>query len=176
MFFKFIKLNGGIFKFLTLVLFAVIGIFFSKTLASIYIQYWCENPEETQYVLYIFVGLKFIAIGFLFIAAYTCSVRAAINHGRKTHKEIIKRLLYASLGNFFNRIPTGRIVNRLTEDLRTCDEGINYAFLWFLTNSFELMGSIAICAFTTTPLVIIPAVIVGYLANRLRIYYLKTTR
>jgi hypothetical protein len=34
------------------------------------------------------------------------------------HKSMIKGLLYASLSNFYNRVPVGRIINRLTKDLR----------------------------------------------------------
>lgn len=89
---------------------------------------------------------------------------------------MIKRLLYASLNNFFNRVPTGRIINRLTKDLRELDQSIMHAFLWFLVSSFQLFGALAICIYTTTPFAIIPMIIVGYLTNKLRKYYLKTSR
>lgn len=38
--------------------------------------------------------------------------------GQAVHRSMIKALLYASLGKFYNRVPIGRIVNRLTKDLR----------------------------------------------------------
>jgi len=87
---------------------------------------------------------------------------------------MIKRLLYASLGNFYNRVPTGRIVNRLTKDLRELDESIMYSFLFFLINMAELLGNLAICAYSTSPLVVVVMIVVGYLANLLRKYYLRT--
>ena len=37
---------------------------------------------------------------------------------KKIYRLIIKSLLYASLSDFYNRITIGRIVNRLTKDLR----------------------------------------------------------
>lgn len=40
------------------------------------------------------------------------------SQGKKVHDKLMKSLLYASLSNFFNRVPIGRIVNRLTKDLR----------------------------------------------------------
>ena len=46
---------------------------------------------------------------------------AGVMQGFKVHKKMTKALLYASLGNFFNRVPVGRIVNRLTKDLRQLD-------------------------------------------------------
>ena len=87
---------------------------------------------------------------------------------------MIKNLLYASLGNFYNRVPTGRIVNRLTKDLRELDETIMYSFLFFFINLVEVLQVLAICAYSTTPLVLIPIAVIGYLANMLRRYYLKT--
>ena len=89
---------------------------------------------------------------------------------------MIKKLLYASLSNFFNRIPTGRIINRLTKDLRELDQSIMHAFLWFLVCVCQMTGSLVICVYTTTPFIIIPIFIIGYLANMLRKYYLKTQR
>ena len=89
---------------------------------------------------------------------------------------MIRKLLYASLSNFFNRIPTGRIINRLTKDLRELDQSIMHAFLWFLVCVFQMTGSLVICVYTTTPFIIIPMVVIGYLANMLRKYYLKTQR
>lgn len=92
------------------------------------------------------------------------------------HKEVIRKLLYASLNNFYNRVPTGRIINRLTKDLSDLDEAITYSFLFFLLNIFELLGALIICIYTTTPFAVIPMVIIAYLANQLRKYYLRTQR
>ena len=39
-----------------------------------------------------------------------------------------------------------------------------------------MTGSLVICVYTTTPFIIIPMVVIGYLANMLRKYYLKTQR
>ena len=36
---------------------------------------------------------------------------------KKIHNEIIERLLYAPIVEFFDRIPIGRILNRLSKDL-----------------------------------------------------------
>jgi ATP-binding cassette subfamily C (CFTR/MRP) protein 1 len=87
---------------------------------------------------------------------------------------MIKNLLYASLGNFYNRVPTGRIVNRLTKDLRELDESIMYSFLFFLINTVEVFQILAICAYTTSPLTLIPMIAIAFMAYKLRIYYLKT--
>jgi ATP-binding cassette subfamily C (CFTR/MRP) protein 1 len=54
---------------------------------------------------------------FILFRLYTLILSGA-KQGEKVHKSMMKSLLYASLGNFYNRIPIGRIINRLTKDLR----------------------------------------------------------
>jgi len=53
----------------------------------------------------------------MLIRAYTL-ITGGIKLGATSHKKIIKSLLYAPLMKFYNRVPLGRIVNRLTKDLR----------------------------------------------------------
>lgn len=49
--------------------------------------------------------------------AYTLVI-GGVKLGSITHKKIIKALLYTSLNDFYNRVPTGRLINRLTKDMR----------------------------------------------------------
>jgi hypothetical protein len=39
-----------------------------------------------------------------------------------------------------------------------------------------LLGALGICIYTTTPFAVIPMVVIGYLANQLRKYYLRSQR
>lgn len=57
---------------------------------------------------------------FIFFRAYTL-VRSGAKQGERVHRGMMKSLLYASLSNFYNRVPVGRIINRLTKDLRELD-------------------------------------------------------
>lgn len=52
-----------------------------------------------------------------FVRAYTL-VLSGFKQGELVHKRIVQSLLYASLNDFYARVPTGRIMNRLTKDLR----------------------------------------------------------
>jgi ABC-type multidrug transport system fused ATPase/permease subunit len=45
-------------------------------------------------------------------------VTGGIKQGRTIHKKVIKALLYASITTFYNRVPVGRILNRMSKDLR----------------------------------------------------------
>ena len=117
-FLKFIELNGGFCRFGVVVIIAVLGITITDTTANLFIQHWCENPEQGEYVLYMFGGLNALMMGFLALTSYLILINGLKKQSKVVHKEMIKRLLYASLSNFFNRVPTGRIINRLTKDLR----------------------------------------------------------
>lgn len=102
-----------------------------------------------------------------FLRAYTL-VLSGFKQGEKVHKKIVQSLLYANLNEFYLRVPVGRIMNRLTKDLRELDETIGSAMGNFLTNLFSLLGTLSICIYGSTPYMIIPVVIVIFLCNKLR--------
>ena len=43
---------------------------------------------------------------------------AGLNQSSTVHKKMIKGLIYASIPEFYDRVPTGRILNRVSKDLR----------------------------------------------------------
>jgi ATP-binding cassette, subfamily C (CFTR/MRP), member 1 len=172
---QFISLSGGRVKFEGVIFISMLLYLAAKTFASIWIKMWCNNPSEDQSEVYIFIALQALSIVFLFLAAYSIIFGGA-RQSTTVHKEIIKHLLSASLGNFYNRVPTGRIINRLTKDLRELDEVLMYCLLYFLTNTFDLLGAFAICVYATSPFILIPIIVLAYLANLLRRYFMKTQR
>lgn len=64
-----------------------------------------------------FLVLSITSSLFMLVRAYTLVI-GGIKCGAQVHKKIIKSLLYASLNKFYNRVPLGRIINRLSKDLR----------------------------------------------------------
>ena len=111
----------------------------------------------------------------MLIRAYTLVI-GGIKCGGKVHKKVIKALLYASLNQFYNRVPLGRIINRLSKDLREIDETIGYCVGSFLVSMFGLVGTLVICVYASSYLIIIPMIVVAYVSNRLRVFYMKTQR
>jgi ATP-binding cassette, subfamily C (CFTR/MRP), member 1 len=87
---------------------------------------------------------------------------------------MMKSLLYASLGNFFNRVPLGRIISRLTKDLRELDEIIGTRVANLLVCFFRLLGNLTICVYSSTPLILLPMVLVALIAHKVRNYYMKS--
>jgi ABC-type multidrug transport system fused ATPase/permease subunit len=89
------------------------------------------------------------------------------------HNNIIKGLLYASLTNFFNRVPVGRILNRLGKDLKELDESIAPNFSSFLISFFRILSAVFICIYTSTPYALIPIAFVAVIFIKVRIFYLN---
>ena len=70
----------------------------------------------------------------------------------------------------------GRILNRLSKDLRVIDESIGDSLGWTVKAFFSLLSNLAICLYASTPLVLVPMFIVAYICYRIQRYYLKTQR
>lgn len=103
-------------------------------------------------------------------------ILSGARQGEIVNKKMISSLLGASLSKFFNRIPTGRILNRLTHDLRELDEAIGPAIGGLLVCVFQMLGTIAICIYSSTPYLVIPILVMAYACIRLKNYYLSTQR
>lgn len=59
---------------------------------------------------------------------------------RKLHNNMIKRLLAAPINKFFERIPVGRILNRFSEDMNTCDLSIPFILGSNVVNFYFVLG------------------------------------
>jgi ABC-type multidrug transport system fused ATPase/permease subunit len=125
--------------------------------------------------LYLFIGLTVLSVVFTFIRASVLLI-VGNNQSKLVHDRMIKGLLYADLSTFFNRVPVGRIVNRLTKDLRELDEVIMQFFAFVLIGIFQLLGALFICVYAATPYALIPMVFVFFLSEKLRKYYLKSQK
>lgn len=146
----------------------------SLTISALMImEQWCEDPINNNNYLYLYIGFSIGSALFIFIRAYKLVLSGA-KQGNLVHRRMIKALLYASLGNFFNRVPLGRIINRLTKDLRELDEVIGFRIGNVLVNVFSLTGNLIICVYGSTPYMLIFVAIVGFISYRMRKYFMRT--
>lgn len=89
-----------------------------RTISNIWIELWTSNSDISKNNFYLtwftvfslsygfFAGMR--ALVLLVFSFITCRI---------IHNNIIKTLFYASINDFFDRIPIGRILNRLSKDL-----------------------------------------------------------
>ena len=157
------------------ILLSMTGWLVLSILANIQLKQWCQDEYKTNEYLYIYllfaIGSSLCAIIRAFI-----SVLGVFKQGYSIHKRIVTSLLCASLNDFYLRVPVGRILNRLSKDLREIDESISSNLSGFLINLFQLGGSLAICIYSSSIYMILPAIVILFVCNKLRKYYMKTQR
>lgn len=171
---RYIKQNGGP-LFLFSILFCLSVWTVLSTVSNIQIKQWCEDENKTLFHLYLYLGLAVSATLFSGIQSYIL-VLSGIRQGRTIHKQIIKALLYTSLSKFYNRVPMGRILNRLSKDLRELDETIGVTVGGTLVNLFCLIASLTMCIYGSTPWMVIPILLAGFACLKTKNYYLKSQR
>ena len=116
MYLEYIRLNGGPIFILSVILLMSSWTILS-VISNIQIERWCEDENKSKSHLYFYLVFSISATVFSGARAYIL-ITAGIKQGRTVHKKMIKSLLYASITRFYNRVPVGRILNRLSKDLR----------------------------------------------------------
>lgn len=92
------------------------------------------------------------------------------------HESMMSNLLFSPLNEFFDRVPLGRILNRLSKDINSVDATLAVLFSNVLVFLFFMIGNIIIMVKTATAWILIP--ITAYLIgiNLLKGYYMKPNR
>jgi ABC-type multidrug transport system fused ATPase/permease subunit len=125
--------------------------------------------------LWLFAGLS-IGSAFFALARALTLVLSGIKQGTVAHKRMVKGLLYASIPEFYDRVPIGRILNRVSKDLRELDETIGFSVGSLLVNLFLLIGNLSICVYASTPFILIPVALFLLICNKLKTYYMNSQR
>lgn len=90
------------------------------------------------------------------------------------HEVMISNLLFSSLNEFFDRVPLGRIFNRLSKDLNSVDANLPNYFSNALVFTFFLATNIVVICFIAPLYVFIPVIVVYLLCcHFLKVYYSK---
>ncbi|TMW62290.1 hypothetical protein Poli38472_009783 [Pythium oligandrum] len=145
--------------------------------STFWLSYWSEHAEEHKesqmYYLYIFVALNVAYAVSLYIRSVAIYVRG-LRASKILFKSLLGRILRAPT-SFFDTTPIGRIVNRLSKDVYTVDEGIpatwSQLFNTFMNVIFTL---VTISIVTPMFMAILLPVMIGYYKSQR--YFIKTSR
>lgn len=174
------KYNGG-YWFLFLVLFIQTVWMFFNALSNVWITFWTTKegtPEghDNDYYLnyYIILGVMYGTTAFLrnLLVAYTSPKMS-----NRIHEAMISNLLFASLNEFFDRVPLGRIFNRLSKDLNSVDSNIPSFFQNALVFVFFLLTNTIIILYVAPIYIFLPVIILYLiLCFLLKRYYSKSSK
>jgi ATP-binding cassette, subfamily C (CFTR/MRP), member 1 len=167
---KYLKLNGGYFWFFFVIVGSFAGYCGLYTSSIIFIEQWSDSNGSNSVSLYLYIGLGLSSMIFLFIQTYSLVV-SSVHQGGKVHSSILKQLLYSSYTNFFNRVPMGRILNRLGKDIRQLDETIGLSLSTCLLYFFQFLSGIILMVYSSSAYVLIPVAVICFIFYLLRRYF-----
>lgn len=134
-----------------------------------------DLPSNSTYLeIYIVFGVLYGT--FAFIRALMVSFSAP-KMSAVIHESMISNLLFSSLNEFFDRVPLGRIFNRLSKDLNTVDSTLPGLFNNTLVFIFFLLNNVVVI-FVIAPIYIFLPMMVVFLVlcHILRSYITKPQR
>lgn len=125
--------------------------------SSPFLAYWGNNPSllSVSKFLTIFILLSFgslffqaVVFGMSYARTYTCS--------SQLHVDMVRSILQAPLNLFFDRVPTGRILNRFSGDVERIDTGMPWSIAHFTASVILLTITLTICVTFSNFMTIIP--------------------
>ncbi|EJD49745.1 P-loop containing nucleoside triphosphate hydrolase protein [Auricularia subglabra TFB-10046 SS5] len=178
---------------LGLVLFGIVVIRSMDIIQKFWVKAWSESyessdpdaeppktpfhfPSATQnplpYVA-VYIGIQSLH-AICFMAAQVPNIFSAFFASHKLFARMLESVLRSPL-RWFDKTPSGRILNRFAGDIDSIDTGLA-SYIWAIAeHSISLVISIVTIAYGVPPFVVI-AVFLGYLHYRIADGYIKTSR
>lgn len=167
-------------RYVVLFMIVVVAGMSTNVLASVWLKHWSEvnsnygyNPNLFKYLgVYFLLGIvtSLIVFGQSCIMWLYCTI-----HGSNIlHKRMTQSVLRAPM-SFFETTPTGRILNRFSNDIYKVDEVLSRVFTMLFSNSVKVFLTIVVISFSTWQFIgiIIPLTVLYMYYQQ---YYLKTSR
>ncbi|KAF0500214.1 ABC transporter [Gigaspora margarita] len=129
---------------------------------SIWLSFWSSNTFDYPMGVYCAWGTAQGIFGILCCVAFSYSgVKAA----KRLHNNAIKRVLRAPT-SFFNTTPLGRIINRFSKDVDTCDSSLTESYRLFFITLSNAIGTfiLIVVVFKWFIIPLVPLSILYYLA------------
>lgn len=133
---------------------------------------WAKAGSGSYKYLWIntaFCVSSVVCILFRVLITFFSSIRCS----KKMHNEMITQIMRAPVNTFFDTVPIGRIINRLSTDLNICDAEIPYAIGNVQMNLWKFLGSCFLCVFLIywciIPLPLLAVALIYYLKQYLQL-------
>lgn len=128
-----------------------------------------------MFYIILYSSVSLLAGVMTFFRQYIVNLRS-YHLSKKLHSNVIRNLLYSGINEFYDIIPLGRILNRLTRDLTILDTDMPYKFATLLVSIFMSTGLLFMIVYSTSWILLIPIAIFIFLCNYIRILYMNANR
>jgi len=154
--------------FYSIFLIVMIASTLSETGMNFWLSYWSDNAEKHSrdyyFIVYSAFGVGFAVFAFIVVMMVKLQ---SIKFARFIHKEMFSKIIRAPINLFFDRVPSGRILNRFSKDLDVVDEHLASHFESTLDQFLTVLRSIAICVIVGASWVFPLALVFLYVCYRL---------
>ena len=168
---KYIELLGGT-TLVIFVIFIIIGTTSFSISSYLFMGLWAQhgnNPTYSLSFLIYFISLDIVTIIFDALCKMILLVNS-VKASELLHKNMIERILRAPINLFHDKTPVGRILNRISNDLKSFDLEIPFSFHYIIFITSKLLSIIIICSILVPwTMVVFPILIIG------GVYYLIFT-
>lgn len=143
-----------------------------------FLQFWATDYYDSKnYWLFILITLAITFVGsFCFIFKSFIIFVGSVRVSKLLFFKMSFTLMHASITNFFDRIPIGRILNRFLRDMNEIDNTLGYSVSYFLTLGFIACVDLVASVVASSPIMIIFIGIYLFLCLRVQQYYMNTSR
>jgi len=147
-----------------------------RVYCDLFVGEWASNspPHSDTYYYTIFS----IAAGGTLVFVVGRSVfflMQCLGASKALHDDLLAKVLGASVNNYFDITPIGRILNRFSKDLDHIDSMLPDFFLHMLQNGFHVLAVVAVCV-ASTPFFVIVCVPLALLYYFIQERFRRTSR
>lgn len=157
------------------ILFSMFGWLIFNTTFNIWLSVWTGDTtgkhDNSYYVGYYAMFGVFYGV-FAFFRALVLAISTP-KMAEVIHESMISNLLFSPLNEFFDRVPMGRILNRLSKDLNSVDTTLVALFANFLVFMFLLLGNVVVLLYCTSVWILFPILAFMIGITILKGYYMK---
>ncbi|KAJ2794766.1 hypothetical protein H4R20_006118, partial [Coemansia guatemalensis] len=118
--------------------------------ANLWLRYWSSSSADASedstassthsplYYLYIYGGIGLLGAAMNLLKALVLWTRCSVRASTEVHQNMLNGVMRSPM-SFFDTTPTGRILNRFSSDVESCDQRLSSE----VTDLMELVGLIA---------------------------------
>eukprot|EP01038_Epipyxis_sp_PR26KG_P008584 gene8584-11599_t len=147
----------------------------SAILMSLWFAYWASNQEDFTQKDFILISLGIVLCNIIFsLLRSFLFAKGGLVAAKKIYYDLIRSLLHRTMP-FFDRTPSGVIINRIGKDTNQIDDQLPFMMNILLAQTFILIGSVVVIALND-PSIIIVLMIIAIIHYRLQDFYRCSSR
>lgn len=135
-----------------------------------------KSSQETNLMSNVLIYLSgCILVNLIILITNLTSFKSGLQASKLLFIELLNSLSRASIPDFYDINPMGRVINRLSKDINELDHNLVYVVFWAITQVFAVFMNISFCVFTV-PAILLSLPFTIFLGFKVQKFYLSTSR